>query len=69
LEDIKKRTIRYYERVEEAKTADKAENEVKEVQEVLDDQYIFRHFYSNKRSLIKQHIRETREELQAIELY
>ena len=36
-----------------------------EKEQALDDQYIFKHFYQNKISLIKQHRKEEKEEREA----
>ena len=48
LDDIKKRTIKFYQK-----------------EEALDEQYIFKHYYQNKISMIKQHKKEEKEERDA----
>ena len=50
LEDNKKKAMKYYEKVQD-----------KNNEGLIDEQFIFRHFYNNKKGLIKQHIREEKE--------
>ncbi len=54
LEDIKKRTLKYFVKLEENK----------EGEDPWDEQFLFKHFYQNKRGLIKQHLKEEKEENQ-----
>ena len=72
LDDIKKRTKKFYDKrdgiVDEAgnRIADEeVEHYDKGNKDLLDDNYIFRHFYQNKIGLIKQHKKEEREEKEA----
>ena len=52
LDDIKKRTRRYFNKIDGiTDEQDKEEGEPQIVN--LDDQYIFKHFYQNKTTLIK----------------
>jgi len=84
LEDIKKRTAKYFDKVSEAKVlaqghqapqesakkVTSAEHNPPETassanncgQFLLEESFIFKHFYYNKRSLIRRHIKETKEE-------
>ena len=50
LEDNKKKAVKYYEKVLD-----------KNNEGLIDEQFIFKHFYNNKRGLIKKHIREEKE--------
>ena len=74
LDDIKKRTKKFYDKRDGV--VDEAGNKIIAVDEevehfdrgnkdLLDDNYIFRHFYQNKIGLIKQHKKEEREEKEA----
>jgi hypothetical protein len=72
LDDIKKRTKKFYDKRDGAvdgagkKVADEeVEHFDKGNNELLDDNYIFKHFYQNKIGLIKQHKKEEREEKEA----
>ncbi len=75
LDDIKKRTKKFYDKrdgvVDEAgnKIIGTVDEEVEHFdrgnKDLLDDNYIFRHFYQNKIGLIKQHKKEEREEKEA----
>ena len=71
LDDIKKRTRRYFNKIDgiqddkdDGENPDEAPQPSPE-KDILDDGYIFRHFYQNKLQLIKQHKREEREEKEA----
>ncbi|CDW81438.1 tubulin-tyrosine ligase family protein [Stylonychia lemnae] len=62
LEDIKKKTIKYYLKIEEMRGDD--QNQTTQdagSEDPYDEQFIFKHFYNNKRLLIKQHLKEEKE--------
>ena len=70
LDDIKKRTKKFYDKRdgnhdEGGKGEEEVEHFDKGNKDLLDDNYIFRHFYQNKIGLIKQHKKEEREEKEA----
>jgi hypothetical protein len=81
LDDIKKRTKRYFNKMDgiseekdkdiqadkqpEDDEGEPAPGDTKPERDLLDDHYIFKHFYQNKIGLIKQHKREEREEKEA----
>jgi len=64
LDDIKKRVKKYFNRIDGVEEGKEEEEEIKECV-ILDDNYIFKHFYQNKIGLIKQHKREEKEEKEA----
>jgi hypothetical protein len=57
LEDIKKKTIKYYLKIEELRANiggdDPNSSNVDGSEDPYDEQFIFKHFYNNKRLLIK----------------
>lgn len=64
LDDVKKRARRLFSRmdgVDEQKTEEDDKADL-----VVDDNYIFKHFYQNRLQSIKQHKKEEREEKEAI---
>ena len=66
LEDIKKRTAKFFEKTTAQEDNERAaQKEKEEMYSQLADSFIFKYFYMNKRSLIKQHIKEVKEEQQA----
>ena len=80
LEDIKKRTARFFEQKDKKPSSTEVNNiqatdndnqergesvQPAELYSQLADSFIFKYFYSNKRSLIIQHKKEAREEQQA----
>ena len=80
LEDIKKRTARFFEQKDKKPSSTEVSNiqatdddnqergesvQPAELYSQLADSFIFKYFYSNKRSLIIQHKKEAREEQQA----
>ena len=63
LDDVKKRTRRYYDKRDgKVDPEEEGEQNTGEKEILLDDPYIFKHFYQNKICLIKQHKKEEREE-------
>eukprot|EP00347_Sterkiella_histriomuscorum_P004466 403360355 len=68
LEDIKKKTIKYYIKVDEMKGSSSPtkvnqfqQETTENADDPFDEQFIFKHFYNNKRGLIKQHLKEEKE--------
>lgn len=65
LEDIKKKAIKYYLKIDEMKATMGADelnsSNMDNSEDPFDEQFIFKHFYNNKRLLIKQHIKEEKE--------
>ena len=72
LDDIRKRTKKYYDKIDgidDKKINDDDENlqasQKVDSKDLLDDNYIFKHFYQNKILMIRQHKKEEREEKEA----
>ena len=72
LDDIRKRTKKFYDKIdgtEDKKINDDDENlqasQKVDSKDLLDDNYIFKHFYQNKILMIRQHKKEEREEKEA----
>jgi hypothetical protein len=67
LEDNKRKVVKYYEKLEEhlagvlppVKSAGNLEEA--KAENPTDEAFIFKHFYNNRRGLIKQHLKEERE--------
>ena len=70
LDDIKKRTKKFYTKLDEQNQPEEEkegelEVKTKDPVDLFDDKFIFSHFYQNKLSLIKQHKKEEKEEREA----
>ena len=72
LDDIRKRTKKFYDKIDgidDKKINDDDENlqasQKVDSKDLLDDNYIFKHFYQNKILMIRQHKKEEREEKEA----
>ena len=63
LEDTKKKAAKYFIKLEEAQNSRcEGENSSSMISsDPFDENFIFKHFYNNKRGLIKQHIKEEKE--------